>query len=95
MPPRRAPSFPTTQILQLHAGEIKHAHCHFCLNLHAEEEKGSSIVIHAKRPGTKDGLGVSVQLMNMGAAGGAGEGNQPLFLPLKTGLLLLCQEKLS
>lgn len=72
----------------------KNAHCHFCLNLHAEEEKGRSIVIYAKRPGTEVGLGMSGQPPNMGAAGGADEGNQLLFLPLKVGLLLLCREKL-
>lgn len=66
------------------------AHCHFCLNLHAEEEKGSSIVIYAKCPGTEEGLGMSGQPPNMGDAGGAGEGHQLLFLPLKVGLLLLC-----
>lgn len=89
MPPQRAPGFPITQILQLHAGEKKHARCHFCLNLHAEEEKGSSIAIYAKRPGTEEGLGMSVQPLNMGAAGGAGEGNQPA--PPKSGF---CWEKL-
>lgn len=93
MPPQRATGFPITQILQLHAGGGGgggNAHCHFCLNLHAEEEKGSSIVIYAKCPGTEEGLGMSGQPPNMGDAGGAGEGHQLLFLPLKVGLLLLC-----
>lgn len=92
MPPQRDTGFPITQILQLHAGGGGggNAHCHFCLNLHAEEEKGSSIVIYAKCPGTEEGLGMSGQPPNMGDAGGAGEGHQLLFLPLKVGLLLLC-----
>lgn len=59
-----------------------------------DEEKGSAIAIYAKCMGTKEGLDMSVQPMNTGAAGGADEDNQPLFVPLKMGVLL-CQEKLS
>lgn len=54
----------------------------------------SSIVTYAKHMDTTDRLGVSVQALNTGAAGGAGKDNQPLFLSLKVDFLLLCQQKL-
>lgn len=71
-----------------------HAHCNFYINLHSEEKMISSTVTYAKHMDTTDRLGVSVQPLNMGAAGGAGKVNQPLLLSLKAGFLLLCQQEL-
>lgn len=73
---------------------ILYAYCNFYLNLHSEEKMNSSIVVYAKHMDTTGRLGVSVQPLNTGAAGGAGKVSQPLFLSLKAGFLLLCQQKL-